>query len=62
MTNKQLLDMLWNKFADLRNEAAKDWDHYTNIQDSVDAKVAKGKFLAYTAAKEIVFDLYRSIK
>ena len=60
MTKKELLDIVWEKVADAKQQALKDWDHYANMGDYLDAKQYKGAYTALNQVRDILYDLYKN--
>ena len=67
MTNKELLDKLYDFVGEKRDEVMKKWDSFfedlSNWSEEKHAKceLYKGKYLAYSKIKDFIYDLYRSL-
>ena len=60
MTKKELLDLIWNKVADDKQQALKDSDHYANIGDFRDSKKCMGKYEALNQVRDFLYELYKN--
>ena len=60
MTQKELLDLIWEQLTSDREALLKDWDHYANIGDFIDAKKAKGGYDALTKLRDFIYAIYRN--
>lgn len=61
MTKKELLDKIWEKVAELKEASLKDWDHFANIGDYLDAKMYKGEYNALNRVRDFLYSLYKEI-
>lgn len=60
MTKKDIVDKIWEFVADQKEQALKDWDHFANIGDYLDAKTYKGEYQAFNRVRDFLYKLYQN--